>query len=248
LITLIQKTEKLDVLVVSAHPDDGEIGCGGIIKKLTLEGKSVGIIDLTDGEPTPHTINAEERLEEAKSAGNTLGIDVREVLDLPNRILFDSFEARIALADRIREYRPKIIISQYGMTPHDSPDHYQAQLITEGAIFYARLTKWKNYLPLPVHRVYNLFYYATLRESPPPEVSGLSKVVIDITQEFEPKKKALSCYKSQFKANPKNPGIVPWIETMALYYGKQIDKKYGEALFSPKSIEIPNLDFWLNTH
>ncbi|MFV2016475.1 MAG: PIG-L family deacetylase, partial [Candidatus Heimdallarchaeota archaeon] len=163
MIPLIQKSDKLDVMVVAAHPDDAEIGCGAILAKLSKEEKSVGIIDLTDGEPTPHTSSRDERLEEAKNSGLKLGLVIREILELPNRKLFDNFESRIALADRIRKYRPKILISQYGKTPHDSPDHYQAQLITEGALFYARLSKWEEFFSLPVHRVWNLFYYITLR-------------------------------------------------------------------------------------
>ena len=77
---LINKSEELDVLVVAAHPDDAEIGCGGIIAKLSNEGKKVGVIDLTDGEPTPHTTNRKERLDEAKLCGEKLGLHVREIL------------------------------------------------------------------------------------------------------------------------------------------------------------------------
>ena len=40
----------LDVLVFAAHPDDAELGCGGTIASLTASGKTVGIVDLTQGE------------------------------------------------------------------------------------------------------------------------------------------------------------------------------------------------------
>ena len=43
----------LDVIAVGAHPDDVEIACGGTLAKLAEQGHCVGIIDLTDGEPTP---------------------------------------------------------------------------------------------------------------------------------------------------------------------------------------------------
>ena len=45
--------KQLDVIAVGAHPDDCEIGCGGTLAVLAQQGLSVGIIDLTDGEPTP---------------------------------------------------------------------------------------------------------------------------------------------------------------------------------------------------
>ncbi len=248
MISLISKFKQLDILVVSPHPDDAEIGCGGILSKLSKQGLKVGLIDLTDGEPTPFTINKDERLEEATQSAKILGLGVREILDLPNRKLFDGFEARIKLAERLRTYKPKILISNYGMTPHDSPDHYQGQLITEGALFYSRLSKWDEYFhDLPVHRINTLFYYITLRENPNPDVSGMSKVIIDISNEFDLKKEALLSYKSQFRVTPKSSGIIPWIETMARYYGKAIDKEFGEPLFNPKAIEVPNLDFWLNS-
>ena len=249
MISLLPHNNKpLDVIAIAAHPDDAEIGCGGILAKLADEGKRVGIIDLTDGEPTPFTINPEERIEEAKQSALRLGIHVRDILELPNRKLFDSFEARIALAERFRTYKPKIILSQYGLTPHDSPDHYQAQLITEGALFYSRLSKWDDYFNnLPVHRIWTLFYYATLRENPNPELSGMSKVLLDITNHFIVKKESLMCYKSQFRADPTNQGVIPWIEIMGKYYGKEINKEFAEVLFSPKGIELSNLDFWLGT-
>ena len=42
----------LDALVIAPHPDDAELGMGGTISLMLREGMSVGILDLTDGEPT----------------------------------------------------------------------------------------------------------------------------------------------------------------------------------------------------
>ena len=46
----------LDVIAVGAHPDDVEIACGGTLAKLVKQGHRVGIVDLTDGEPTPGSL------------------------------------------------------------------------------------------------------------------------------------------------------------------------------------------------
>jgi len=94
--------EPLDVIAVGAHPDDVEIATGGTLAQLVRQGYRVGIIDLTDGEPTPGSPGPDIRLEEARKAAEILGVQVRETLDLPNRRLFDSFEARVELAKQFR--------------------------------------------------------------------------------------------------------------------------------------------------
>ena len=126
--------KQLDVIAVGAHPDDCEIGCGGTLAVLAQQGLSVGIIDLTDGEPTPGCDDPKIRLAEAQAAAAKLGVH-RIVLDMPNRRLFDSFEARVALAKQFRIYRPKLVLSLNNKTPMASPDHWQAAQITDAAVF-----------------------------------------------------------------------------------------------------------------
>ena len=110
--------QKLDVIAVGAHPDDVEIACGGTLAKLAQQGYRVGIVDLTDGEPTPASPGPEVRLAEARAAAEVLGAKVRVTLDLPNRRLFDTFEARVALAKQFRKYRPRLVI---GLGGADAP-------------------------------------------------------------------------------------------------------------------------------
>src|SRR6202795_2191206 len=151
---------ELDVIAVGAHPDDVEIACGGTLAKLVRQGYRVGIIDLTDGEPTPGSPGPEVRLAEAKKAAETLGVHVRVQLDLPNRRLFDTFEARVALAKEFRKYRPRLVLGFGEKTPLASPDHWQAMLITDAAVFSARLNKWDQHFDnLPVHTISAHLYY-----------------------------------------------------------------------------------------
>ena len=77
--------EPLHVLAVGAHPDDVEIAIGGTLARLVRQGYRVGMVDLTDGEPTPGSPGPEVRLQEAATAARILGVQVRETLDLPNR-------------------------------------------------------------------------------------------------------------------------------------------------------------------
>ena len=66
-------SKHLDVIAVGAHPDDVEIGCGGCLAQLVRQGYRVGIVDLTDGEPTPGSPGPDVRLAEAQAAARTLG-------------------------------------------------------------------------------------------------------------------------------------------------------------------------------
>jgi len=141
--------EQLDVIAVGAHPDDCEIGCGGTLAKLAQQGLRVGIVDLTDGEPTPLCDDPVIRVAEADAAAKTLGVAKRIILDLPNRRLFDSFEARVELAKQFRIYRPKLVLSIGCKTPLASPDHWQAMQITDAAIFYT--------FPMPSRSRWNRF-------------------------------------------------------------------------------------------
>ena len=136
--------QQLDVIAVGAHPDDVEIACGGTLAALVDAGFKVGIIDLTDGEPTPLSPGPDVRLAEAKAAGEALGVHLRTLLHLPNRRLFDSFEARVKLAIEFRKHRPRLVIGLGDKTPMASPDHWQAMQITDAAVFYSRLTKWDD--------------------------------------------------------------------------------------------------------
>jgi LmbE family N-acetylglucosaminyl deacetylase len=116
-------SDRLDVIAVGAHPDDVEIACGGTIAKLVQQGYRVGIIDLTDGEPTPGSPNPAFRLQEARKAAEVLGIHERFLSNLPNRKLFDTFENRVLLARESRRWRPQVVMGFGAKTPMASPDH-----------------------------------------------------------------------------------------------------------------------------
>src|SRR5271170_7816954 len=98
--------EPLDYLVVCAHPDDAELGMGGTLALLRAQGFRVGVLDLTDGEPTPFG-SPEIRARETAAASEVLGLDWRENLGLPNRRLEASLEARARLANVFRRVRPR---------------------------------------------------------------------------------------------------------------------------------------------
>ena len=106
---------QLDVLFTAPHPDDLEIGCGGTIALLVKQGYRVGMVHMTNGEPTPRG-TVETRMAEARKAADVLGVQVFEVLSLTNRELMDGPPARYAVATMLRRYRPRIVV---GMADRD---------------------------------------------------------------------------------------------------------------------------------
>jgi bacillithiol biosynthesis deacetylase BshB1 len=235
--------EPLDVIAVGAHPDDVEIACGGTLARLVQQGYRVGIIDLTDGEPTPLSPGPEVRLAEAQAAARALGVPVRVQLELPNRRLFDSFEARLALAKQFRRYRPRLVLGFGEKTPLASPDHWQAMLITEAAVFYSRLTKWDEHFDhLPVHSIQAFWYYSLAFHTldlPP----GTGHLVVDISHTLEQKLAAVHCYQTQFP--PAKAHVFDRLRNQALHYGSIAGFHAGELLTSTRALGTGDLMHFL---
>ena len=232
-------TSQLDVIAVGAHPDDVEIACGGTLARLVQQGYRVGIIDLTDGEPTPSSTGPEQRLAEARRATQVLGVAERITLDLPNRKLFDSFEARVKLATEFRRYRPRLVLGLGEKTPLASPDHWQAMQITDAAVFYSRLTKWDDeFTGLPPHVISAQLYYALAFYTViPPE--GAGQLVVDISETLATKLEAVRCYESQFP--PEKESIFARIEAAAQRLGLTAGYPAGELFVSPRTLGTQNL-------
>lgn len=234
----ISEADRLDVIAVGAHPDDVEIACGGTLAKLVRQGHRVGIIDLTDGEPTPGSPGPHIRLAEAEAAASVLGVHQRIQLGLPNRRLFDTFENRLALASELRRWRPKLVIGFGAKTPMASPDHYQAMLLTDAAIFYSRLTKWDEHFgDLPVHAVLRHLYFRLAFE---PEVlpGEPCHLVVDIGQTLGTKVDSILCYETQFSAKPY---IAERVRAAALMTGTAAGVAAGEVFVAPKPFAVDDL-------
>lgn len=234
-----QPEDALDVIAVGAHPDDVEIACGGTLATLVKQGYRVGIIDLTDGEPTPLCPSPEVRLAEAEAAAKALGIHKRIVLDLPNRRLFDSFEARVALAKEFRRYRPSVVLGIGMKTPMASPDHWQAMQIFDAGVFYSRLSKWDDYFDgLEVHTIGTQLYFPLSFDL----VSAAAiphSFVSDISDSIEQKMNAIKCYETQFSRS-KLP-ILDRVKGLAHAVGASAGYEFGEFLARTRPLGTRNL-------
>lgn len=219
-------------LVVSPHPDDAELGMSGIILKLKDRGHRVWIVDLTTGEPTPFG-NEKLRRKETEKASLKMNLNGRFNLGLENRYLFDTKEARLRLAEKIRILKPDIIFAPNYDDTH--PDHTAAAEIAVGARFYSKFTKTElkgkpHYPPCLLH--YHFSHKRTM-----PEFSFL----VDISNYFKKKVEVIRCYRSQFIVNKKNRFLLKSTEKLNSYLGSLIHVEYAEPLYSSEALKISDI-------
>jgi N-acetylglucosamine malate deacetylase 1 len=224
----------LDVLVVAPHPDDAELGMAGAILKFKDDGFRVGVLDLTNGEPTPHG-SPEIRARETAAATELLGLDWRDNLGLPNRSLEPTLEARARLANVFRAQRPRWIFAPYWVDAH--PDHVAATSLIEAARFWSKLTK-STLTGEPFHPERIFYYYCVhLRVVDPPAV------VLDISPYWEKKRAAIECYQSQFiwGRPTEPPTFIDRLRDQAAYWGWSIGTAYGEPFASREAVGLASL-------
>ena len=204
---------------------------GGTIARLVADGHRVLLLDLTDGEPTPCG-DRETRAREAAEAARILGAE-RTTLDLPNRTLVHSVEARHRVAAVIRGFRPEVMFVPYFEDAH--PDHVAGTRIVEDARFDAKLTKTD--LPGdPWHARWLFHYYAThLRIVPQPSF------LVDTTGFAARKREAVLAYRSQFVVNERNRRVVEWLDAAGTYFGSRIGTETAEPFFAREPIGLAGL-------
>ncbi|MBX3438428.1 MAG: PIG-L family deacetylase, partial [Planctomycetaceae bacterium] len=206
------------------------------LARMVQQGRRVGIVDLTDGEPTPLSPGPHVRLEEARMAAEILGVQYRETLDFPNRRLFDSFEVRVALAKIFRRYRPRMVLSLFGKTPTASPDHWQAVQICDAAVFYSRLTKWDaEFDHLPPHTVDKQLWYS-LGFGSLAALGSPGAFVADITDTLDLKLEAVRAYQTQFP--PTKERVFQLVESQARLYGTSAGFGAGELLIPATTLGV----------
>jgi bacillithiol biosynthesis deacetylase BshB1 len=237
---------KLDILAVGAHPDDIELGCSGTIITEIRNGKKVGIADLTQGElGTRGTV--ETRYKEAADAARLMGVSVRENLQLPDGFFQNNPENQMKLIRVIRKYQPEIVLANAPEDRH--PDHGRAARLIADACFFAGLrkieTKNDEGAAQEAWRPKYVFHYIQDRYIEP-------NFVVDITDVFEERMKAIAAYTTQFfngvveEDSPQSyistPMFLESVIARARMMGKRIGVKFGEGFVTEKMIGIRNFD------
>lgn len=233
---------KLDILVLAAHPDDAELGCGGTIVKHISLGHKVGIVDFTRGEMgtrgTPQT-----REKEAAESASILGLSVRENLGLKDGFFQNDAENQIHVIRAIRKYRPEIVLANAVYDRH--PDHGRGSELAYDSCFFAGLAKIETSdsgVAQTPWRPKVVYHYIQSQLIEP-------DFVIDISDFWEQKMKAVRAYRTQFydpaSKEPdtyiSNPGFLKLLESRANEFGHAIGANYGEGYTVRRIIGVKNL-------
>jgi N-acetylglucosamine malate deacetylase 1 len=229
--------DHVDLLVFGPHPDDLEIGAGGTIARHAAMGLRVGLCDLTAGEMGSNG-TVEERLAEAEEARKVLGAAWRVNLRWPDRALGTRPEQGQAATELIRRVRPKAIALPYWSDRH--PDHVAASQVLTDVIFNAGLRRypaegepWKP----------EMTSYYFINESAQPSF------VIDVTDYYDTKRRALACHASQFRAHTAggvqtrltSPRFMTLIESRDAQFGVLAGVDFAEGFIVREPVLRPHL-------
>jgi len=228
---------KIDIMVFGPHPDDAEIGAGGLLLKMKDLGHTTAIIDMTRGDMGWGT--PEERDRECAEAAKILKLDVRENLDLGDHKIEDTFENRCKVAGVIRKYRPEVIFAPYYDLPigrglgHN--DHFKTGILVSQAYNLSHLRK------APIsgepHQAKSILYYFI-----PPGTKPT--MLVDVSPYFDDWMKALSCHRTQFsnpekpKSKSKGPSVVELVEAASRVNGFAIGTAHAQAYLSVGALRI----------
>ncbi|WP_158857098.1 bacillithiol biosynthesis deacetylase BshB1 [Lunatibacter salilacus] len=233
---------KLDILVIAAHPDDAELSCSGTIASHVAKGLKVGILDLTQGEMGTRGTPA-IRLEESDVAAKILGLSARENLGFADVFFTEDREHQVAIARIIRKYRPEIVLANAVADRH--PDHGKGGSLATKACFVSGLrmleTEWDGKAQ-EAWRPKAVYHYIQNNYIEP-------DFVVDITPFWDTKKASIMAFKSQFfDPNSKepesfisSPDFMDFIEARAKEFGHKISVKYGEGFTVERVAGVDNL-------
>jgi len=227
----------IDLLVFGPHPDDIEIGLGGTVARHTAAGHRVGLCDLTKGELSSNG-TPEQRLAEAAAAADVLGALWRENLAWPDGGIEATPPMIRSAVDVIRRHRPRTIAIPHWEDRH--PDHVAASHVLRTAAFRSGLRRYPTDAD-PWHAEWVCYYFINDSTAP--------SFVVDVSDQYQRKREALECYRSQFA--PVEEGAVPTrltattfrqlVESRDAQYGALVGVAFAEGIVVREPVQRPDL-------
>jgi bacillithiol biosynthesis deacetylase BshB1 len=228
---------QVDLLVFGPHPDDLEIGLGATIAKHVAMGLRVGLCDLTAGEMGSNG-TVDERLAEADAAREVLGAAWRVNLRWPDRAIGSTDDHARSATELIRRARPRAVALPYWSDRH--PDHVDASDVLTGAVFNSGLRKYRAGGE-PWKPEMTSYYF--INESAQPSF------VIDVTDYYQTKRRALACHASQFRppaadavrTRLTSPRFMTLIESRDAQFGALAGVDFAEGFIVREPLIRPHL-------
>jgi bacillithiol biosynthesis deacetylase BshB1 len=227
----------IDLLVFGPHPDDIEIGLGGTIARHSAAGHQVGLCDLTEGELSSNGTREERRLE-AAAAARVLGAVWRENLGWPDGGIATTPPLVRSAVEAIRGHRPRALAIPYWEDRH--PDHVAASHVLRVAAFTSGLRRYVTDAD-PWRPDWVCYYF--INDSAP------ASFVVDVSEQYQRKREALDCYRSQFV--PDGDGAVATrltastfrqlIESRDAQFGALSGVAFAEGIVVREPVQRPGL-------
>ena len=234
---------KLDILVLAAHPDDAELGCGGTILHHVSLGHKVGVVDFTQGElGTRGTVQTREQ--EAAASAKILGLSVRENLKLADGFFKNDEAHQRKVIQAIRKYQPEIVLANAVYDRHS--DHGRAAELASDACFLSGLAKIETFdeqgNPQKQWRPKVVYHYIQSLFIEP-------DFVMDVSAHWPKKIEAIKAFKTQFYDPSSNepqtyissPDFLRMIESRGVEFGHAIGVKYAEGFTVKRYPGVKNL-------
>jgi LmbE family N-acetylglucosaminyl deacetylase len=220
-------------MVIFAHPDDAELGSGGVVAKWVAAGCEATYVLCTNGGAgtadrslTPAEL-AQQRAIEQRAAADFMGVKNVVMLDYPDGGLEDSRVFRADIVRALRKYRPHTVLTHdpYRIKGFQHRDHRMAGIVTTDAIYpFAR-----DHLHFPEqitgeglepHKVRELWYWGA--DEP--------DIIVDITDSIDKQVAALIRHESQVAGLYVQPGetIEDRVKNRAAEVAQGHDFTYGE--------------------
>ena len=220
----------VDILCITAHPDDVEISCAGTVLKHVAAGKRVGLVELTAGELGTRGTPA-IRAQEAEDGRKVLGALFRYQLGLSDGFFRPDEDSLRKVIVAIRAHTPRVLITNAVRDRH--PDHGRAAALVAEAAFLSglrRISTVQEGREQAPWRPVTVLHAIQDRWIDP-------HIVVDITEHWDQKRAALACFKSQFhdpaSTEPVSPisvpEFLPTLEGRSRDMGRTIGVPFGEG-------------------
>ena len=222
----VESVSAVDLLVFGPHPDDIEIGLGGTVARHAARGDRVGLCDLTGGELATNG-TPDERRQEAEEARVALGAAWRVNLGWPDGGIEGTARQTQDAVALIRLVQPRVIAVPYWRDRH--PDHVASSRVLARAAFNSRLRRY-DAPGAPWKGDWVCYYFIN--------DTGRPSFVIDVSEHYEAKRRALACHRSQFAPSAgdaratrlTSPRFQQLIESRDAQFGAQAGARFAEGV------------------